>query len=244
MGVLQPGTRHRGRDTMQTILHRLLPDAVLPSPLYARLDALDALLWAERRTVLRVVGAEARWPARRGQGSPRSHGTREASALSSRRGLRPTASAWAPASTGDEHAKRRAIEPRERPGSMTAGTQTLAKLPSLAQLSQTGDRSPIVEATIEKLVAMERARLAHEVASLAERLRVFEERSQLASVDVSRRFQAGDIGDDADLCEWSAFSHLWVSALAHLMSLGHETTSWTPIVIWTPSSLRLPRVPL
>ena len=60
------------RDTMQTILHRLLPDAVLPSPLYARLDDLDALLWAERRTVLLIVGEEALRHARRGQGSPRS----------------------------------------------------------------------------------------------------------------------------------------------------------------------------
>ena len=38
-----------------------------------RLDALDALRWAERRTVLLVVGEEALRPARRGQGSPRSH---------------------------------------------------------------------------------------------------------------------------------------------------------------------------
>ena len=91
---------------------------------------------------------------------------------------------------------------------MTAGAQTLAKIQSLAQLYQTGYRSHIVDATIEKLVAMERARLEHEVASLAERLRFFEERYQLASVDFSRRFQAGEIGDDADLFEWSAFYHM------------------------------------
>lgn len=107
---------------------------------------------------------------------------------------------------------------------MTAGTQTLAKIQSLAQLYQTGYRSSIVDATIEKLVAMERARLEQEVASLAERLRCFEERYQLASADFYRRFQAGELGDDADLFEWSAFYHMWVSALAHLTSLGHETT--------------------
>jgi hypothetical protein len=107
---------------------------------------------------------------------------------------------------------------------MMVGTQTLAKIQSLAQLSQTGYRSPIVDATIAKLVAMERTRLAQAVASLAERLRFFEERYQLASVDVSRRFQAGELGDDADLFEWSAFYHMWLSALAHLTSLDHEAT--------------------
>ncbi len=136
----------------------------------------------------------------------------------------------------------RDIENRERQGSMMAGTQTLAKIQSLAQLYQTGYRSPIVDATIEKLVAMERTRLEQDVASLAERLRCFEERYQLASVDFSRRFQAGELGDDADLFEWSAFYHMWVSALAQLTSLGHEATSWTPRGIWTPSSSRLPRV--
>ena len=34
---------------------------------------LDALFWAERRTVLLVVGEEELRHARRGQGSPRSH---------------------------------------------------------------------------------------------------------------------------------------------------------------------------
>jgi hypothetical protein len=81
-----------------------------------------------------------------------------------------------------------------------------------------------VDATIAKLVAMERTRLAQEVAGLEERLRVFEERYQLVSVDFSRRFQAGELGDDADLFEWSAFYHMWLSARAQLTALGHETT--------------------
>jgi len=121
-----------------------------------------------------------------------------------------------------------------------AGTHTLAKIQSLAQLYQTGYRSPIVDATIEKLVAMEHTRLEQEVASLAERLRFFEERYQLASGDFYRRFQAGEIGDDADLFEWSAFYHMWLSARAQLTSLDHEATSWTPRVLWTQSRSRWP----
>ena len=61
---------------------------------------------------------------------------------------------------------------------------------------------------------MERTRLEQEVASLAERLRFFEERYQLASEDFSGGFQAGELGDDADLFEWSALYHMWFSARA------------------------------
>ena len=46
------------RDTIHTILHRLTPDAALPTSLSARIDDLDALLRAERSTFLMVVGQE------------------------------------------------------------------------------------------------------------------------------------------------------------------------------------------
>jgi len=61
------------RDKMHAILNRLTPDAALPTPLYERIDDLDALLREERRTFLMVVGKEELRHARRGQGSPRSH---------------------------------------------------------------------------------------------------------------------------------------------------------------------------
>jgi hypothetical protein len=58
--------------------------------------------------------------------------------------------------------KRCAIAPGARRGSRTAGIQTRAKIPSLAQLHQSGYRSPLVDATMAQCVAMERARLARE----------------------------------------------------------------------------------
>ena len=61
------------RDQIHTLLHRLTPGEALPSPLYARIYELDALLWEERSTFCMVVGAEELRHARRGQASPRSH---------------------------------------------------------------------------------------------------------------------------------------------------------------------------
>ena len=61
------------RDKIQSILERLTPDEELPSSLYEHIYELDALLWAERSTLLLVLGEEELRHARREQGSPRSH---------------------------------------------------------------------------------------------------------------------------------------------------------------------------
>ena len=111
------------------------------------------------------------------------------------------------------------VDTVERKVGMMTGNLTLAKIESLAQLYQTGYRSNTVDSTIDKLVDMEQSRLEQEVASLKEKLRIFEERYQLTSVDFYGRFQAGEMGDDADWFEWSAFYRMWQSALEQLESL-------------------------
>ena len=106
---------------------------------------------------------------------------------------------------------------------MMTENRTLTRIESLAQLYQTGYRSNTVDSTIDKLIHMEQSRLEQEVASLKEKLRVFEERYQLASADFYGRFQAGEIGDDADWFEWSAFYRMWQSAVEQLDSLRLQT---------------------
>jgi hypothetical protein len=61
---------------------------------------------------------------------------------------------------------------------MTARGQTLTKIQSLAQLYQAGYHSETVDTTIDKLVAIERARLEREATDLGERLASFEEQYQ------------------------------------------------------------------
>ena len=102
------------------------------------------------------------------------------------------------------------------------GTQTLSRIQSLAQLYQAGYHSSAVDATIEKLVALERARLEQEIAELQRKLHCFEEKYRLSSEEFHRRFQAGELGDDADFFEWSAFQQMWLAAAEHLKSLSHE----------------------
>lgn len=61
------------RDAIQTFLDQLTPDEALPSRLYTHIYELDALLWAERRTFLLVLGEHELRHARQSQRSPRSH---------------------------------------------------------------------------------------------------------------------------------------------------------------------------
>ena len=102
---------------------------------------------------------------------------------------------------------------------MTASVQTLQKLQSLTRLYQTGYTSNTVDATIDKLIAMERAHLEAESNSLARQLRALEHRYQLSSEEFYRRFRAGELGDDADLFEWSAFYQMWSSVQDRLNAL-------------------------
>jgi hypothetical protein len=105
---------------------------------------------------------------------------------------------------------------------MTVSGQTLTKIQLLARLVQTGYQSNVVDATLDKLIVMERARLEIEAESLAGQLRPFEQRYQLPSAEFHRRFRAGEMGDDADMFEWSAFYQMWLSVQERLEALRPE----------------------
>ena len=102
---------------------------------------------------------------------------------------------------------------------MAVSGQTLTKIQSLARLYQTGYHSNTVDITIAKLVDIERARLQAEAESLVQHMRSFEERFGMPSADFYRRFHAGELGDDADMFEWSAFYQMWLSVQARIQAL-------------------------
>ena len=102
---------------------------------------------------------------------------------------------------------------------MTVSGQTLTKIQSLARLYQTGYHSNTVDATIAKLVDLEYARLQAEAESLEHQMHSFEERFGMTSAEFDRRFHNGELGDDADLFEWSAFYQMWLSVQARIQAL-------------------------
>ncbi len=102
---------------------------------------------------------------------------------------------------------------------MTISEQTLSRIQSLAHLYQTGYSSKTVDATIAKLVDMERSRLQAEADTLATQLETFEATHGVQSAEFYRQFQSGALGDDADLFEWSALYQMWLSVESKIQAM-------------------------
>jgi len=105
---------------------------------------------------------------------------------------------------------------------MSSGDQTLSRIRGLERLYEEGYRSRVIDATIDKLVAMELSALQRELTDLEGRLRAFEAQYDLASDDFYVRFRAGEIGDSADMFEWSAFYQMRASVIRRLEALRSE----------------------
>jgi len=108
---------------------------------------------------------------------------------------------------------------------MSAHGQTLARIESLERLYRRGYRSKTVDVTIDKLIALERGRAQRELEQIEQRLRAFQAEHQLSSNEFHRRFQAGELGDSADMFEWSAFYQMWCSVRDQLTELGVEVST-------------------
>lgn len=107
---------------------------------------------------------------------------------------------------------------------MAVNQQTLHKLQSLEQLYRNGYQSSTVDAAIDKLVGIEQARLEQELARLEERLRELEAQHHFSSAEFYRLFRAGEMGDEADYFEWSAFYQMCMSIREQLDVLKIPTT--------------------
>jgi hypothetical protein len=106
---------------------------------------------------------------------------------------------------------------------MTAEEKTLKQLRYLETLYHQGYRSDMIDRSLEKIIALERARAQRELDDLRNRLQEFEARYHMSSEDFYRRFRAGELGDAMDLVEWSVFYDMWKSVLARLEILEAES---------------------
>jgi len=99
---------------------------------------------------------------------------------------------------------------------MRTGAQTLTRIQNLARLYRSGYHSSTVDTTIDKLLTMEGAKAQRELLDLEERLCAFERQYQLSSDEFYARFRAGELGDSADMFEWSAFCQMRTSVRERL----------------------------
>ncbi len=106
---------------------------------------------------------------------------------------------------------------------MTAQIATLNKLRILETLFQQGYRSDFLDRTLDKIIALERADIHQELTELQARLTAFEQQYQISSADFYRRFHKGELGDDADFFEWSAFYDMAETLRKRLQLFASET---------------------
>jgi hypothetical protein len=97
--------------------------------------------------------------------------------------------------------------------------QTIQRLQGFIQIYEQGFQSPLIDSTISKLLDTERERTEHESTTLRQRLAQYEQQYQMESSDFYRRFQAGDLGDDLDMVQWSAFYDMYQAVQQRLQIL-------------------------
>jgi hypothetical protein len=87
---------------------------------------------------------------------------------------------------------------------MTAVAGTLGRLRALERLHAQGYADEVVDLTVRKLLEHQIQKDEAQLAELREDLARFEGRYAMTSADFHTRYQAGQMGDDADVFEWNA----------------------------------------
>ncbi len=105
---------------------------------------------------------------------------------------------------------------------MATNEKTLDRLGRLETFYRRGYRSDVIDRSLDKIIALERADAEREEANLRERLQAFEAQYQMASPAFYQRFRAGELGDAMDYVEWSVFYEMWQAARERLEVLNAE----------------------
>jgi hypothetical protein len=83
---------------------------------------------------------------------------------------------------------------------------TLEKVKRLEQYLAVDNSTvdPVLDTTIDKLLAREQARIVELKTRLQEQCVLFEQNYALSSADFYKQYQAGQMGDETDYVEWAA----------------------------------------
>ena len=102
---------------------------------------------------------------------------------------------------------------------MAAVATTLGRLRVLERLYAQGYTDEVVDLTVRKLVEHQIQKDEAQLAGLSEDLARFEQRYGMNSADFFARYQAGQMGDDADVFEWNALYKMHTRLADALKSL-------------------------
>ncbi|WP_414552695.1 hypothetical protein [Anabaena sp. CCY 0017] len=102
---------------------------------------------------------------------------------------------------------------------MTTQAEIINQLKALEALSQQGGYSDILASSLRKIINQEKENIQQQIKELENDLQAFEQQYQLSSTDFYQQFNTGQLGDEADFVESSAFYQMWSDLEARLMLL-------------------------
>ncbi len=88
---------------------------------------------------------------------------------------------------------------------------TFEKLRKFESLLQSGHKSVLIDSTLDKLAEIELFGLRKELREVRARISGFEIQYNMTSENFLRKFDSGEIGDEADFVEWFAYSDMEVA---------------------------------
>lgn len=92
---------------------------------------------------------------------------------------------------------------------MTAAVTTLGRLRALERIYSQGHTDEIIDLTVRKLLEYQLQKDETQLAELRENLARFERNYGMKSEDFFARYQAGEMGDDAEVFEWNVLYKMY-----------------------------------
>ena len=103
---------------------------------------------------------------------------------------------------------------------MKANPLIAERLHALAELSQQGQVSELMDRTLEKLLRHEAEQCQAQLRQLQADLAEFEQKYHLSSTEFYQQFQAGHTGDEMDYVEWASLVQMADNLQKRLRLLG------------------------
>lgn len=82
-----------------------------------------------------------------------------------------------------------------------------------------GQADELIDLTLDKLIAREKAKLEEWLAHLKPQLQEFETQYGLESADFYQRYERGEMGDDLDFVEWASVYDMFLHSQEQLKTL-------------------------
>ncbi|MFM7406092.1 MAG: hypothetical protein ACKO3K_05350 [Cuspidothrix sp.] len=102
---------------------------------------------------------------------------------------------------------------------MTTQAEIINQLKVLEAFSQQGGYSDILASSLRKIITQEINHIQQQIKELENDLQIFEHQYQLSSENFYQQFKRGELGDEVDFVEWSAFYQMWTDLQARLTLL-------------------------